>query len=544
VNTYHRLVIYLCVQALGLCAQSPSLTSVQNAASNIAAVFPNGGIAQGSIFVVYGSALGPASIALAPSLPLPTTLSATSIKVTVGSSTVSAPMVYSLATQVAAILPSNIPIGSGTLTLAYSGLSTTIPIQVVASNFGIFTVNQTGTGAGVVTFPDYSVATNAKAAKPGDTLTIWGTGLGAITGSDAVAPAPGDLGTPISVFVGGVQAQVVYRGRSNSPGLDQVNFVMPKGVQGCNVSLATQTDTLVSNIASVAVAPSGGTCSDPPNPLLPTVPPLPTGGSPVTIAVIDMIQNEGLFGTSSLSGNSIGLAFFKTVIPANVTSPPPTGATVNGAPLNIPSVGSCAVSYVPLSNTAPPAAPVNTASLPLADAGMIAVQTPTGSFAVPRLPDPAGYKTAIPSMPPGVYTYANGSGGADIGTFRLSFTLPQIAQWSNEAAVTSGAVDRGKPLTITWSGGDPNGTVDIDGASSAGTAANPSVISFICLAPAAAGSFTIPPSVLLALPPSNHAALGFLGSLGVQPYFTAPGIDYGFFLYLPPLLLPVTIDLI
>jgi hypothetical protein len=316
-------------------------------------------------------------------------------------------------------------------------------------------------------------------------------------------------------------------------------------LKGCNVSLVTQTGTLVSNSTSIAVAPSGGACSDPPNPLVPTLPPLPKGGSPVTIAIIDMIQNEGLLGTSILSGNSIGLAFFKTVIPANVTSPPPTGPTVNGAPLNIPSIGSCMVSYVPLSNTALPPAPVNTDSLPLADAGMITVQTPVGSnYAVPRLPDPAGYETAIPSMPPGAYTYANGSGGADIGPFKLSFTLPQIAEWSNQATVTSGAIDRTKPLTVTWTGGDPGGVVDIDGASSTGTAANPAAISFICLAPAVTGSFTIPPSVLLALPPSNHAALGFLGTLGVQPYFTAPGIDYGYFLYLPPILLPVIIDLI
>ena len=45
----------------------------------------------------------------------------TSVSVTVGSTTVSAPMYYTSATQVAALLPSNTPTGSGTLTVTYSG---------------------------------------------------------------------------------------------------------------------------------------------------------------------------------------------------------------------------------------------------------------------------------------------------------------------------------------------------------------------------------------------------------------------------------------
>ena len=66
-------------------AQVPSPLAVLNPASNIPAGLPISGIAQGSIFVIYGSALGPATLAQAAALPLPTTtgLSGTSVQVSV-----------------------------------------------------------------------------------------------------------------------------------------------------------------------------------------------------------------------------------------------------------------------------------------------------------------------------------------------------------------------------------------------------------------------------------------------------------------------------
>ena len=57
-------------------------------------------------------------------------------------------MLYTYAGQVAAILPSATPIGTGTLTLTYQGASTTFDIQVVAASFGMFALNQDGSGPG------------------------------------------------------------------------------------------------------------------------------------------------------------------------------------------------------------------------------------------------------------------------------------------------------------------------------------------------------------------------------------------------------------
>src|ERR1041384_1074596 len=88
-------------------APSVAANGVKNSASYANSSFPNGGIAQGSIFVVFGSAMGPDTIAYAPTLPLATTLSGTSVGVSVSGTTVQCPMLYTQAGQIAAILPSN-----------------------------------------------------------------------------------------------------------------------------------------------------------------------------------------------------------------------------------------------------------------------------------------------------------------------------------------------------------------------------------------------------------------------------------------------------
>ena len=99
----------------------PQLTNVENAASNITAGLPNAGIAQGAIFIIYGSNLGPGTISIAQAVFQNTSLSGTSISVTVNGTTVAPLMYYTLATQVAALLPSNTPVGTGTITVTYNG---------------------------------------------------------------------------------------------------------------------------------------------------------------------------------------------------------------------------------------------------------------------------------------------------------------------------------------------------------------------------------------------------------------------------------------
>jgi uncharacterized protein (TIGR03437 family) len=88
---------------------------VINAASYGLDGMPNGGVAQGSMFLIYGSKMGPATLVLATP-PLQKSLSGTSVKVTSGGITVDAYIYYTFAGLVAAVLPSTTPVGTATLT--------------------------------------------------------------------------------------------------------------------------------------------------------------------------------------------------------------------------------------------------------------------------------------------------------------------------------------------------------------------------------------------------------------------------------------------
>jgi uncharacterized protein (TIGR03437 family) len=140
---------------LSLCASAfaaSSITGVYNAASYAPAGLPNSGIAQGSMFVLKGSGLGPDLVNQVQAYPLPTTqgLSGVTVQLIVGGVTETCIMIYVYdSIQIAAILPSATPTGAGTLTVNYNAASGTIPITVLAANFGTFTPNEGGTGPAV-----------------------------------------------------------------------------------------------------------------------------------------------------------------------------------------------------------------------------------------------------------------------------------------------------------------------------------------------------------------------------------------------------------
>jgi len=107
-------------------------------------------------------------------------------------------MYYASFNQIALLVPSNTPAGTGTITVTYAGqLGAPAPVVITPSNAGIFTVTSDGQGAGIVSYPDYSLVSATKAANcggvyttcgaanPGDVLIIWATGLNPVSGSDA-----------------------------------------------------------------------------------------------------------------------------------------------------------------------------------------------------------------------------------------------------------------------------------------------------------------------------------------------------------------------
>ena len=237
---------------------------IVNAASYGLDSLPNAGIAQGSIFTVFGAGLGPATLQLAGAFPLAATLGGTSIKVTAGGTTTDAIMLYTSAGQVAAILPSKTPVGAGTLTLTYNAkASSPMTIHVVRSNFGIFARSMAGSGPAVVQnfVSQASMPFNSpiQVAQPGQVMVLWGTGLGPVNVDETNPPGAVDPGTDVEVWVGNQKAAVQYKGRSpNFAGEDQINFQLPQNVpQGCYVPVAIKAGGVMSNFTSMAIGAQG-----------------------------------------------------------------------------------------------------------------------------------------------------------------------------------------------------------------------------------------------------------------------------------------------
>ena len=235
---------------------------------------PNYGIAPGSLFAIQGLNLNSAAppVLQSSAAPgLPTTLNGTSLSVTVNGVTTTPALYYASSSAVAAVLPSTTPVGNGTLTVTDNGQSAQTPIQVVASAVGLDTLYGTGVGAGVVTDASFNVLGLTNSATPGQTVTLWGSGIGADASSDD-RTYPQNLNNlssvPTQVFIGGISADVLYRGRSQYPGPEsQYNVVIPSGVSpGCFVSVILTTGStgaIVSNSITIPVNPGGGPCSDP-----------------------------------------------------------------------------------------------------------------------------------------------------------------------------------------------------------------------------------------------------------------------------------------
>ncbi len=517
----------------------PSIESALNAASYTPAALPNGGLAQGSMFVLFGRNLGPTAIVQVSQFPLPRALAGTSVRVTVGSTPVQGIMVYTLATQVAAILPSDTPTGAGSVVVTFNNqTSAPFAIRVVRASFGIFALNQAGSGPGVFTDPDFVPNTLVRAATPSSVWIIWGTGGGPVSGNENEKPLPGDQTWNVVVFVGGRRANVIYRGRSGCcAGLDQIVFEVPDGVAGCYVPVVVVVEGVPSNFVTMSIASEGSTCSDPGGLSPADLSRLQSSGalrigsvamSRTTLRVdagaaggLDIRTDFGSAGFSrydaarffasqslfSLSGTGVCLVYtFRGLqaAQADVIRPDPLEA---GPVLNL-------------------AGPRGTRQLPRVSPGLYSAQL--GGGGVPGFPG----STQPNFIERGNYTVNNGNGGADVGRFDAALEIPDPVTWSNQAGIS--VVPRSQPLLVTWSGGDPREMVLINGSSvlSSGQAG----AGFLCRERAAAGRFSVPPEILLSLPPSEvvegiPTGVLMVGSSADPVRFNATGLDLGLFSY-------------
>jgi hypothetical protein len=168
-----------------------------------------------------------------------------------------------------------------------------------------------------------------------------------------------------------------------------------------------------------------------------------------------------------------------------------------------------------------------------AASGSYSASFSSGTPSIPGLP-------SIPGMPggggpffdAGAFTIDNGA-GAVVGGFRAQLTIPGNFTWTNENSVNT--INRAAGQEFTWSGAGANSTVSIQGFSF--DAAARAGGGFFCLERGSANRFTVPASVLLALPrnvaaPGQGSELTPTGQVGIgltsDPVrFTANNLDVG-----------------
>jgi hypothetical protein len=335
----------------------------------------------------------------------------------------------------------------------------------------------------------------------------------------------------VEVYVGGTKATVTYRGRSGCcAGVDQITFTVPN-VVGCRVPVTLKINNVVSNYTSMPIAAAGTrTCSDVGGPSATELARYATNGASlagITLSRINTSVTVPILGSITTSSD-IGAATFYKYSAAQLNS------SIN--PFNTTTIGACTVYSFKGSSSSGQADPTLPATL---DAGAnISVAGAGGTKQVSRVtsgglttysgllssPTGSGY------LEPGTFTIT-GTGGANVGAFQTTVTVPAVLKWTNMDAITS--VTRSAGQLITWTGGDPAGTVTIVGTSASGTAADSVGASFNCTVKASDGQFTVPPAVLLSLPVSVSVAGVPTGSLLVgtnttPKAFTASGLDNGY----------------
>jgi len=199
------------VLAVGLQAQTPTITSVANGASFTSIISP------GTIVSIFGSDFGD---------------SLANATVTIGG--LNAPVLFVSNTRINVQFPFNLPVGSAPLQVEIQGKSSaTANVTISAYAPAAFTTDGSGTSRGIFTNAR-GLVTPIAAAAPGETVTAYMVGLGATNPEvpagtvTPASPSPASVTAP-KVAIGGVSAAVQFAGLyPGMTGVYQVDFVIPQ----------------------------------------------------------------------------------------------------------------------------------------------------------------------------------------------------------------------------------------------------------------------------------------------------------------------------
>jgi trimeric autotransporter adhesin len=248
------------VRLLQFATNGIQLSAVTDAATNT-----TGAIAPGEVIVLYGSGLGPASLATyqLDNGAVPLSVAGTSVYFNGSLGRV----LYASSTQVAAIVPFGLSGTSAQVYVSYQGeTSAPLNVSVAPAAPALFTANSSGTGQAAAVNASGSYNSAGAPANAGQYVFLYGTGFGQTNppgddGEFTVAPPLGVLPLvvlPVTVTIGSQTAVSNYAGGAPGivQGVIQVNAQIPSGLPAGNAAVVVKVGTVESQ-AGVTVAVSG-----------------------------------------------------------------------------------------------------------------------------------------------------------------------------------------------------------------------------------------------------------------------------------------------
>jgi len=249
------------VVVYGLLTTSGSQTQPKIAAAGNSASYAPAAISPGELISIFGSNLGPANAAglqLDAFGNVSMLLSGTQVQF----DGLPAPMIFTAANQVNAIVPFGISASTSQMQVLYRGqASAAFPITVLPATPGIFTAGASGAGQALAANQDYTINSSANPAAEGSVIVLYATGSGQTSpfvpdGSVVTAGFLPRPALPVTASIGGQPATVLYAG--GAPGMVvgvlQVNVQLPDGLAAGSSVPVTLTVGGQSSQAGVTIA--------------------------------------------------------------------------------------------------------------------------------------------------------------------------------------------------------------------------------------------------------------------------------------------------
>ncbi len=225
-------------------ANAPAVISaVVNAASSAQAMPQI--VTPGSYVAIYGTSLASNGEPVADAIPLPGTLNDTQLFL--GGQPM--PLIYAGPGQVNALIPQNLNPNTSYQLVIQRGSTLSVPAPLTTAGYqpGIYTLDLSGTGQGIVEIAGTTLlaAPAGSGSRPvqsgSEYLVIFATGLGPVMGANGATPPADGAAAPLATIyqttaaitatIGGVDVPVLFSGLTPSlVALYQVNIQVPAGI--------------------------------------------------------------------------------------------------------------------------------------------------------------------------------------------------------------------------------------------------------------------------------------------------------------------------